>query len=101
MRTKLEALLHPSHGTRDRLARCWRISTVAAALALMAAGCSSTPTYPKQIITVLPGTEGTASQYMGPGVGPSVQPPTTGENAPAPGTTRPEVPASGGTGALP
>ena len=41
------------------------------------------PPYPKQVITVLPGTEGTASQYpIGPGIGAPQRPPAMGEIVP-------------------
>ena len=70
-------------------------------LAVIAGGCSSAPVYPKQIITVIPGTEGTAGEYpTGPAIGPPEQRPSMGETAP-PGSEQPVVPPSAGTGATP
>ena len=111
MRIRVEA----PRRTRNRPARWCRLAgrgnsffrsllvPAIALLPLMAAGCSSTPTYPKQVITVLPGTEGTASQYpIGPAIGAPQQPPAMGEIVPpAPGAAQPVIPPGGGIGAAP
>lgn len=75
-------------------ARTGSASVCLAALILLAGGCSSQPTYPKQVITVLPPAAGNQPSFPPavttyPGVSPSPAPPAASQ---VPGETRPSVP---------